>query len=149
MISTRRATAADCEQIARVHAASIRTLFRTHYSHEQLEPWAASITPARYAPFIDATDFFVAIDDEAIAGFTQMMDGEVHTLYIDPGYARRGIGTMLVRELERAARERGLAKMTLSASLNAAPFYEAMGFAARGESAWNGLKVVVMEKLLP
>jgi putative acetyltransferase len=143
VITLRRAVAADCEQIARVHAASIRTLLRSHYAPEQLEPWAASITPERYVPLVEHT--IVATDGQTITGFAQMKDGEIYTLYLDPPFVRRGIGTMLLRELERLAT---VPSLRLSASLNAVPFYEAMGFRRTGESSWNGLRVVTMEKQL-
>jgi ribosomal protein S18 acetylase RimI-like enzyme len=143
VITLRRAVIADCEQIARVHAASIRTLLRSHYTPEQLERWAASLTPERYVPLAEHS--IVATDGEPIAGFAQMQDGEIQRLYIDPAYVRRGIGAMLLRELERLAT---CSSLRLSASLNAVPFYEAMGFRSTGEAAWNGLKVVTMEKRL-
>jgi predicted GNAT family N-acyltransferase len=46
---------------------------------------------------------------------------------------RRGYGAAVMRALEDEARRRGLGGVTLAAQLHAIPFYEALGYVARGE----------------
>ncbi|HWT11683.1 MAG TPA: GNAT family N-acetyltransferase, partial [Allosphingosinicella sp.] len=54
--------------------------------------------------------------------------GELVACYVLPEAARRGVGARLVRALERIARREGAGQLTLSASLNAEPFYRALGY---------------------
>jgi putative acetyltransferase len=49
---------------------------------------------------------------------------------VDPQAARQGVGSALVKEMERIARDRGLPHLELHASLNAEPFYTALGYEA-------------------
>lgn len=51
------------------------------------------------------------------------------TLWVDERYRRHGIGSMLLREVERIAREKGCRVVTLgTASYMARPFYEKHGY---------------------
>jgi putative acetyltransferase len=47
---------------------------------------------------------------------------ELRACYVAPGVGRKGVGSALVKEIERAARERGLPYLTSDSSLSAAPF---------------------------
>ncbi|WP_257572432.1 GNAT family N-acetyltransferase [Janthinobacterium sp. UMAB-56] len=63
------------------------------------------------------------------------------------------IGKHLLAALEQLARERGMVRLQLSASLNAVPFYRAAGFIALREEAYahpSGISLasVAMEKAL-
>jgi putative acetyltransferase len=51
-------------------------------------------------------------------------DAEVTGVYIHPSVTREGVGTELLAALERAARNRGVETIGLSASHNAVGFYE-------------------------
>ena len=51
------------------------------------------------------------------------------TLWVDERYRHHGIGSMIIREVERIAREKGCRVVTLgTASYMARPFYEKHGF---------------------
>jgi GNAT superfamily N-acetyltransferase len=56
-----------------------------------------------------------------------------------PSAARTGVGTALVKEIERVAIEGGVKRLHLEASVNAEPFYLAMGYEVveRGEHVLN------------
>ena len=54
----------------------------------------------------------------------------MRAVYVSPEGARRGCGSALVREIERIARDGGVTRLTLNASLNAERFYAAVGYEA-------------------
>lgn len=56
------------------------------------------------------------------------VDAEATGVYGHPSVARQGVGTRIYTELERRARTRDAQMLGLSASPNAAPFYEAHGY---------------------
>ena len=55
---------------------------------------------------------------------------ELRACYVEPEAARKGVGTALVREIERLAEETGLQRLELLASVNAESFYAFLGYRA-------------------
>lgn len=129
MASVRPATADDAAAIREVHIASIRVLAASRYTDEQIAAWSAIDDPDY--PIDDGDRaVFVAETDGEVVGFGQLnaAETEIEAVYVHPDHARNGVGTALLGRLETAAHERGIGELTLSASLNAVPFYEANGY---------------------
>ena len=126
-----------------IHGRSIRGLAGDHYPGDVIAAWAGPLAP---------------ISDEAVRRFLTNPDHEIRLLaeldgqpvglgalvpdntelracYVVPEAARKGVGSALVNEMERIARDRGLTHLELHASLNAEPFYAALGYeiVERGE----------------
>jgi len=79
--------------------------------------------------------------------------GELRACYVEPRATRMGCGTALVREIEGMAREYGLPRLHLVASLNAESFYASLGYVVRerGEhvlSSGRRMAAVWMERTL-
>lgn len=129
MITIRRATAEDRAAIAAVHVASIRGLTQNHYTQDQIDAWSAGKDPAKYP--IDEHLMFVATDASGtIVGFSELnvAGHEVRAVYVAPASARSGVGSRLLGAVEAAARDHGLRRLALGASLNAYLFYRKHGF---------------------
>jgi putative acetyltransferase len=133
----REARAADAEAIRRVHRESIEKLGPAAYSPEQVAAWARATQSADYAATIESDDGHFVVAERAgdLLGFGSLSydtpeeyeanaDAEVTGVYIHPSVAREGVGTELLAALERAARNRGVETIGLSASHNAVGFYE-------------------------
>ncbi|WP_207591086.1 GNAT family N-acetyltransferase [Halomontanus rarus] len=140
-MEVREAVPADADAIRHVHVESITELGREAYAQEQVDAWAAGCRSADYTASIEADDsvFVVAEDDGDVAGFASLEydtpdgDGtdavaEITGVYVHPAVARRGVGSKLYAALERRARGWGAETLELSASLNAVPFYESLGY---------------------
>ena len=56
------------------------------------------------------------------------LTGDIQSVYVLPQHRQRGIGTALVRSLTDAADERGVPRVTVSASAAAASIYSGEGF---------------------
>ena len=88
------------------------------------------------------------------AGASLFLRANFYCLFgLTPARAGLGIGKRLLAALEQLARGRGIARLHLSASLNAVPFYRAAGFVALREEAYahpSGISLasVAMEKQL-
>lgn len=118
---------------------AVRGLATGHYAPDVIEGWI-------FAPTDDnLRDLMVNADDEirliaevdgtpAGMGALVVAGAELRACYVDPGAARRGCGSAIVREIERLAREYGLTRLQLAASLNAEPFYISLGYHVRERS---------------
>ncbi|HTZ61339.1 MAG TPA: GNAT family N-acetyltransferase [Thermoplasmata archaeon] len=57
----------------------------------------------------------------------------IMSMYTEPAFRRRGVGTLLVAEMIRWARRRGFARITLHASAQGRPIYRDLGFEGSNE----------------
>ena len=81
------------------------------------------------------------LDGAAVGiGALVVVDSELRACYVVPEAGRRGVGAAIVREIERIAIAEGLTELTLQASVNAEPFYAALGYGVleRGEHTLRG-----------
>lgn len=53
---------------------------------------------------------------------------KIRAMYVDPDFARRGLGTMIMRLCEAAARDAGFARVELMATLAGVPLYRVCGY---------------------
>lgn len=77
----------------------------------------------------------------------------IRAFFVHPAYARRGLGTMLLRKCEEGARAEGFARAELTSTLTGVPLYAARGYVAHEYfvlALRNGAKlpVIRMEKAI-
>jgi putative acetyltransferase len=75
--------------------------------------------------------FLVAEDEQQALAGLGMLDienAEISAVYIHPDAAGRGIGSLILQELERAARESNIVTITVFSTLNARGFYSRHGY---------------------
>ncbi|MHC5763297.1 GNAT family N-acetyltransferase, partial [Nostoc sp.] len=129
----------DAESVLNVHRAAIRETASSCYPKEIIQDWASPITPSKIKAFADNTVIgeetrIVAEINGQIVGFGAIVvsNSELRAVYVSPSFGRSGVGTAILQELERLARERGLSELHLNASLNAEPFYQVNGYINEG-----------------
>ena len=104
-----------------------------HYTPEAIAGWIVPVTDETLRDLVRNPDreirLVAELEDQVVGiGALILERAELRACYVVPEAARRGCGTALVREMERIAREHGLARLQLAASLNAEPFYAANGY---------------------
>lgn len=152
----RAATASDFEAMDALFRASVKTLCATTYSAELIDAWAGTPRPERFVKGRENGDIsFVYVTAPEIAGFAVLNCSEqaLVALFVSPQHAGQGVGKALLAHLEAHARASGIDRLTLSASLNALPFYQQMGYVEQRRElfrTYSGamLDSVVMEKRL-
>jgi putative acetyltransferase len=141
-----------------LHAQSVRGLAAGHYPAEVIDAWCVAPTEENLANFISNPDhelrLFAEIDGQVVGLAALVVEGcELRACYVLPGAARKGVGTALVRDMERRASVHHLDHLELLASINAESFYAALGYASEGctEHHVRGhpMAAVRMSKRLP
>ena len=94
--------------------------------------------------------------DQLKAGEDNLLDplqeaARIRAFFIDPAYARRGLGKQLLELCETAAQSEGFTRFELAATLSGVPLYETCGYQAIKEFAvpmpeGEHLTIVQMEK---
>jgi GNAT superfamily N-acetyltransferase len=175
-IAIRVATAADIPAIRELIPLSVRRLSAEYNTPAQIESALAHIFGVDTQLIADGTYFVVESagqlvgaggwskrktlygGDQAKTEADPLLDpahdaARVRAFYVHPDWARRGIGTRIIRACEAAAQEAGFTRMELGATLPGEPFYAAMGYRAgeRTEAPMptgEFLPVIVMDKSL-
>jgi GNAT superfamily N-acetyltransferase len=134
----------DASAILEVQRSAIRQTAFSAYSPAIIDEWApAVIVRERVAAFqrwVERGEEVIVVAMEPagqIIGFGSIVpaNSELRAVYVAAAYGGQGVGRALLARLEELARDAGLAELSMDASINAVPFYEAHGFISleRGE----------------
>lgn len=151
-VSIRPFTAADAEPFLKVHHAAVRGTAATDYPASVIEAWAPTIRDAHIEHVrADQTGIkIVAEHDGEIVGIGEVAPhaGELRACYVSPLHGRKGIGRVIVTELEAIALRKGASSLWLDSSLTAEAFYQQLGYKVveRGEHRLaNGVRMACIK----
>ena len=149
MYELRRFEKDDIKEMAALFHDTVHSVCISDYSPEQLDAWASGkIDEEAWTRSLLQNTSLVCIEDGKILGFGDMQDdGLLQRLYVHKDHIRIGIGTAIVKELERrVVRNHYL----VYSSKTAVPFYESIGYRMirRNEVVRNGVTIdnYLMEK---
>ncbi len=141
-ISIRHAVKDEWLEVVAIHRRAIHEIAVADYPPEVLNAWGPPIGEQESAHLLAEFDaklergqvVLVAEVEGVIAGFGELGQdkNELLAVYVNPDFARQGVGAAILRELERVALEKKLSFLQMDASLTSSPFYEAHGFQALG-----------------
>jgi len=124
---------ADAKRCAEIFRLSIEELAAEDYDAEQREAWAARADDEQaFGAKLAGELTLLALVDGAVAGFASLKGAnEIDMLFVDPEFARRGVGRTLIDALTKLAEARGAKRLTTEASDVAKPLFERLGFTAQ------------------
>jgi diamine N-acetyltransferase len=149
-ITVRAANTLDADNLAALGMQVWLDTYATDGVRSQLSNYVLSeFTPARFRRLLtrDESSIFVAENGPHLVGFGQLTahrssefchrprQGEIDRLYVQRPFCRSGLGTKLLRQLERRAVELKLDALWLSVwthNSHARAFYQRLGFSDRG-----------------
>jgi GNAT superfamily N-acetyltransferase len=147
----RQATSADLSAIAALIDASVRGLSEPFYTPEQIESSLRYLFGPDSQLIADGTYYVADVDGQVVAsggwsrrltlhGGDQSKHGEdpvidpereparIRAFFVDPRWARQGLGRLLFYECSTAARAAGFRELELTATLPGEPLYTTLGF---------------------
>jgi putative acetyltransferase len=133
-----------------VHHKAVRALAATYYPSDVIEAWAPLPITAEQIDIVrsnaDGEYRLVAEIDGEIVGIGCLVarNNELRACYVAPSASRKGVGSALLHEMERAAHDQGATELETDSSLTAEPFYRNHGYqvCGRGEHVLrNGLRM--------
>lgn len=133
-LSIRPAQGQDIPHIERLIRAAILRLATHEYGTPRAELWAKR-QPLDTRALIAANTCLVGERDRQIVVVAGYAPHEkwperawLRSVFVDPNIARRGAGRQIVTAVEAAAQEAGRVDFGVMASLNAIPFFAALGY---------------------
>jgi putative acetyltransferase len=142
----------DARAFLEVHHAAVRGLASKDYSPEVIEAWAPMPITIQHVGHVQSNsdgEYRLGAEiDGRLVGIGVVQKNELRGCYVTPSASRRGVGSALLREIERAAREQGMTYLEAESSLTAEPFYIGSGYLVRehGEHVlWNGQRMACIK----
>jgi GNAT superfamily N-acetyltransferase len=149
----RLATAADLPGLRALIPASVRGLAPGYYTPQQIESSIVHMFGPDSQLIADGTYFAIEVDGRlaACGGWSRrktlfggdqtkgredpLLDprvdaARIRAFFVHPAFARRGLGSQLMRACMAAARAAGFRRLALVATLPGVPLYETFGFTA-------------------
>lgn len=151
-MNIRHATLDDVPALEEVIRESVGVLSRNYYSLEQIANALVHLFGVDTQLILDGT-YFVAEFEGTIAGcggwskrqtlfggdqskaakIDELLDpiadaARIRAFYVHPGWARKGVGTLVLKACENAARAAGFTRVELIATLPGEPFYLSAGY---------------------
>ena len=115
----RRYTAADAAATLRCFRRAVRGTASGDYEPAQIEAWAAVDVDA-WGRRRESVETWVAERDGRLVGFSDLdADGYIDMMFVDPDAVRTGVASALLERLVALAKFRGLAELTVHASITA------------------------------
>ena len=105
----------DLPAVMETYTASIHSLAAPYYSLEQIVAWApGSPVAARWEERLSHLHTIVAESGGILAGYVSYTaEGYLDLLFINPTFARRGVGSSLYRRVESTLRTAGVERIQL------------------------------------
>jgi putative acetyltransferase len=134
LINIRRMRPEDARLFLEVHHAAVRGIAAKDYPLAVIEQWAPLPVTKTHIEHVQANyeneiRLLAEINGEIVGlGAIVLAKNELRACYVVPSAARKGVGSALVREVERIALEHGLSRLDLDASITSEPFYKALGY---------------------
>jgi putative acetyltransferase len=134
----RMARISDARGILEAHYSAVHETAAGDYPLEVRNAWQTPVTPERVDQYLkhglpNETTVVAEVDGE-IAGFGVIVgsNNELRAVYVAAKFGRRGVGSAVLGELERIAKEQGCRELHMDSSLTAAPFYTHHGYREKG-----------------
>ncbi|MGN0909241.1 MAG: GNAT family N-acetyltransferase [Succinivibrio sp.] len=157
--SLRRAEAGDAQRVFDLVQETIREVYPLYYPAAVVGFFSSLHSPEAVSADIAGGNVLVLEEGGNVVGTGTLAGNHVTRVFVSPKFQGRGLGTLLLDELEARAAEAGFESVVLDSSLPAARFYEHRGYAvarheecevcAQGGSVEAVLVYAVMEKGLP
>lgn len=75
----------------------------------------------------------VAVEDGKIVGTGTLLETSIRRVFISPLRQRRGIGTLIIEELEKQARNNKIPTLELASAIGSRSFWESRGYTVQEE----------------
>ncbi|WP_456619393.1 MULTISPECIES: N-acetyltransferase family protein [unclassified Bradyrhizobium] len=138
----------DADDISAVILRALRETNAKDYTDEIIERVERSFSPGGVRDLIGKRTVFVAAVGGRLVGTASLDGSVVRTVFVAPDVQARGVGKLLMAEIERIARERNIASLTVPSSVTAEAFYARLGFNAVRDSYHGDERTIIMERLL-
>lgn len=144
----RPALSDDAADISAVILRALRETNAKHYTDEIIARVERSFSSDAVRALIAKRTVVVATIGSRVVGTASLDGSVVRTVFVAPDVQARGIGKLLMAEVEHIARARHIPALTVPSSVTAETFYARLGFKAVRDSYHGDERTIIMERSL-
>jgi putative acetyltransferase len=151
-IAIRRVGIDEHSNVRYLHIRSMTTQSLDALSESEIAAFKAFVGSPAYSDCLLAEEVYGAFVDGQLVGTAAWhLNGDdgrtarISSVFVDPLFGRLGIGRRLLAEVEARAFQSGFAQLGISATINAVPFFEKLGY----REASRGVKTLGADCALP
>lgn len=140
---------ADTSALIKIIKNNLREVNAKDYDSHIIDYLCNYFSESKIESMANERQMIVAIIDNEPVGTASLHEDVVYTVFVDCKQHGKGIGRLLMGEIELLAREDGVIKLKVPASITAEGFYEGLGY-QRVDSLYDPDtgKVYIMEKVI-
>ncbi len=128
MATIRRFKKSDAVKAASIIRKALIEINSKSYPESVIKYMYDVFTPEKMVELSKERDFLVATEQDVILGTATLKNDHVGNVFVDPKHHGKGMGTKLMNAIESLARERGITKLILNASIDAIKFYQKLNY---------------------
>lgn len=121
----------DVQALANIYFNTIQKINIQHYTEQQINVWAptSSLEAAGWAKKFSRTKPIIATVGDEIVGFAEFEpNGHIDCFYCHHKWIRKGVGSALMKEILKRAKDNPIHLIFAEVSITAKPFFEKWGF---------------------
>lgn len=118
----------DAENASLLIRKTLKEINSIDYPSEFIDYLCELYSPERLKNLSKKRLFMVAEEDKKIFGTITLENTYLGVLFIHPEKLNKGIGTLLMNEIEQIARDNNIKKIKLNSSITAKTFYLKLGY---------------------
>lgn len=122
----------DAEAVSALIRHTMRVSNSRDYPLARLQLLMGYFSPEKVLLLSKERQCFVAEADQRVIGTAALEETELVTFFVHPDHQGQGIGARLLAAIEGRARDLGVARITVDASITGAAFYARMGYRRTG-----------------
>lgn len=158
MIQIREYEEKFAESISKIVTQNLLEVNSKDYGMEYVQKTAQEFTPSEIKKnFPQRTKVFMAVENDVVVGTAGLDkswyndDGEYYilTVFVDINHHKKGIGRLLIEEVEKYAKQINAKRLVIPASISGCEFYHKLGYEyENNEKKLNEEKMYIMDKYL-
>lgn len=149
MIKIRNFAPQDAEAVSSLIRETMKISNSRDYSLDILEPLIEYFSPDKIIQLSKERYCLVAETNRRVVGTIAIEDAELCTFFVHPDFQGKGIGTELLKAVEKLAFDKGIRKIKVGSSVTGVFFYEKSGYRKTGiEKEEAAGRQIQMEKTL-
>ena len=120
----------DLDDVLKLFYDNVHTVCTNDYTQEQLDAWAPKNPDVvRFEASLNMNHTLVVEENGEIVGFGNIGEtGYLDRLFVRVDYLHKGVASLIVAQLEKYAKAKGMTFMNTAASITSKPFFEAKGY---------------------